>query len=148
VNPEDKKALITREKYTTLYNSGALQNMKVNESLLIEEPNPKQNATVIAEKPYWSAGSIGLYQTKASTMELTEQVDQIYNYLYDKQKESRPSIEMKMDEKATVEEEEEEEEMEDADFDEEMNENILATTPGESRIREFEASFISQLIIE
>jgi len=146
VSEEDKKSLITKEKYTALYNSGALQNMKVNEDLLIQTPNTK--VQVIEKAPWSTTSSLGLYPTKASTLELTEQVDNIYSYLYDKQKISVPSIEIKMEERAEEEEDKSEEILENTDFDDDMDENIVITTPGENRCREFEASFISQLILE
>jgi len=147
VSEEDKKSLVTMEKYTTLYNSGALQHMKVNEDLLIQTTNAK--VQVIEKAPWSTTSSLGLYPTKASTLELTEQVDNIYSYLYDKQKISMPSIEIKMEEKVEEEEEDKREDiLENTDFDDEMDENIMAVTPGESRCREFEASFISQLILD
>jgi len=60
-----------------------------------------------------------------------------------------PSIEIKMEEKVEEEEEDKSEDiLENTDFDDEMDENIMAVTPGESRCREFEASFISQLILD
>lgn len=45
VNPEDEKALISKEAYKNLYRTGKLMNMKVDRVLVHEDDKPQEKAT-------------------------------------------------------------------------------------------------------